>query len=718
MALSYNTAQLIDAAVAYGAVVAFQCIYSGLKFRGVLHAPDRSRLWVLVGLTCLFSLIGLVFSILSFHLTPDTAGTMITAWKISSVISICSTEVLEVSLPMLDPIIHSCPWSHKRPKVAKWIFWSLQLVSLIALVGMGLWVLEARQFELQLAAAAVSHMTVTVMAIYSYMNKLDNELLPLWLPWVEIVLGFCGFAMSITFVWLPHKASAQCLVCMVLIVPRGYRDRCKACNHDLDEIWCYNDDGSLLTSLSDPRQATSRSELDPTAASINQSYIMETFKECDRKKPNCDQCTAKRRTCNYQSEPKDVLGLLRDLPQEQAYQLLNELRKSSGQTGLTSSTSGVPEKSENAPIGSRQDSVWFPTLELTAPFTDTFFSNSAELFHVFSKNHISKFLEASHQAPRNSSLERQADICCSMAVAAIGAQYRCEAAAMESSLSRAFYGLACHYIEAVLQVRPLDEIKALTLLCLYNITSNTDEAARKRENASDSGGSEADRAECYKTWCTLAVMSSWLPVSFGILLSVKLPGSKGSTRIEEGVRTEMAEVALLNFQAKKTLRNVEQLTPGSLQSVREWLYHLHLLHLAGLMLYYRRIAISNESGGIVLPQEEGVTAAKTSARILRLLFDDESILAHCWLTTLHARRSCVLLLHCIAQKQIHKQMEWEAELQGVRDCLDVLRFCSTYNTVAARFCKELLSIHDLMVYKRPSWIDLMKIGDALLHMLD
>lgn len=58
MGLPDGTAQLLDAAFASGLEVLFQCIYCLLKFCDV---PGRSRLWVLVGLACVFGFIGLTF---------------------------------------------------------------------------------------------------------------------------------------------------------------------------------------------------------------------------------------------------------------------------------------------------------------------------------------------------------------------------------------------------------------------------------------------------------------------------------------------------------------------------------------------------------------------------------------------------------------------------------------------------------------------------------
>lgn len=106
MDFSHNTAQLLDASFAYGAVVVFQCIYCGLKFLGILHVPDRYRLWIVTGLACGFGLTGLVFTLVR-TLAPTTALVTMNGWKSSSVLSICITEVIQ--LPTYsDSVLHAC----------------------------------------------------------------------------------------------------------------------------------------------------------------------------------------------------------------------------------------------------------------------------------------------------------------------------------------------------------------------------------------------------------------------------------------------------------------------------------------------------------------------------------------------------------------------------------------------------------------------------------
>jgi len=81
------------------------------------------------------------------------------------------------------------------------------------------------------------------------------------------------------------------------------------------------------------------------------------------------------------------------------------------------------------------------------------------------------------------------------------------------------------------------------------------------------------------------------------------------------------------------------LAPG----IRWSIYHIHLLNLGAYMLVYRRIAaqyvrefrdgnaITHKDPTAVSFIDQGVTAARDSARILGLLHHDKGIFRRCWL---------------------------------------------------------------------------------------
>ncbi|KAK8855334.1 hypothetical protein PGQ11_011246 [Apiospora arundinis] len=211
MDFSHDTAQLLDAFFAYGAVVVFQGIYFWLKFRGALHVPDRLRLWFLVSLGCLLAVLGLVLSILTFRVAPTTAEATVTGWKVSSVFSICCTEIFEV----LYPLSYGRATHH-----TVYILW-IGIAVQVAFVGPAVWLLVKHQTEILTAVPVASHITFVALTIYSL--RFDNEVIPTGLAWFEVATGVFASVMSVGLNWVPHKVAAQCFLCMFIISYKMYR---------------------------------------------------------------------------------------------------------------------------------------------------------------------------------------------------------------------------------------------------------------------------------------------------------------------------------------------------------------------------------------------------------------------------------------------------------------------------------------------------------------
>ncbi|KAL6411797.1 hypothetical protein AUP68_04175 [Ilyonectria robusta] len=147
----------------------------------------------------------------------------------------------------------------------------------------------------------------------------------------------------------------------------------------------------------------------------------------------------------------------------------------------------------------------------------------------------------------------------------------------------------------------------------------------------------------------------------------------------------------------------------------------HLLYLGTTMLLYRRItsqfvrSSGIDRGDDILSKpledtflnhaDQAVTAARHSARILGLLHTEKGIFKKCWLIIFQSFTSCIVLLHSVAQKQVHlfSRSYWEDDLTQARICLDILSFCSTTDSVALKFQDCLVPIHDkLSSYIQPT----------------
>ncbi|KAK3984412.1 hypothetical protein QBC44DRAFT_337026 [Cladorrhinum sp. PSN332] len=258
-----------------------------------------------------------------------------------------------------------------------------------------------------------------------------------------------------------------------------------------------------------------------------------------------------------------------------------------------------------------------------------------------------------------------------------------------------------------------------------------------------------------QTWRTLIFFSSWLSSTLGYisgngestsafekLVPLANPDFDNYNEVAEMVQAEMTKIALLKAGILKTHLANKELTVygmnGIIKELQEWherlppqmqltkigqfeiaagirwsIYHVHLLYLGAYMLVYRRIAaqcvreyregekfvLTNDDSTLLGLVDQGVTAARDSARILGLLHADKGIFRRCWLVIFQAHTSCVVILHSVAQKQLHNfpASSWAEEMNQARNCLEVLGFCAEKDAVALRFRIKLSGIYEALL---------------------
>ncbi|KAG7112207.1 hypothetical protein HYQ44_010402 [Verticillium longisporum] len=231
----------------------------------------------------------------------------------------------------------------------------------------------------------------------------------------------------------------------------------------------------------------------------------------------------------------------------------------------------------------------------------------------------------------------------------------------------------------------------------------------KRHNLNDkcysyAGLSPEEWVDYRRTWRTLMFFSSWLSstlgyisggdISFREVVPLVDVEADHSSDVSHIVQTEMTKISLLNADILRMHLSSKELTSQAMDSIhkdlQDWHNQLpsqmrlanlcredlpvevrrsmlgtHLLYLGTTMLLYRRIAsqfvwtfgIDPEYDILWKPFEntflnhtdQGVTAARHSARILGLLREEKAIFKRCWLIIFQAYTSCVVLLHSVAQ---------------------------------------------------------------------
>ncbi|RSL64861.1 hypothetical protein CEP51_013091 [Fusarium floridanum] len=449
--------------------------------------------------------------------------------------------------------------------------------------------------------------------------------------------------------------------------------------------------------------------------------------KCDGRRPQCGTCVSKLRSCRYESKVNQprraalksrlealerLFTTLQAKPTQDANLLLQQIRSSDdidalldledetsppSLNGSINTSSGISSLSTpTAGSASEEQSVRSATTTQSA--VDSFFNSSGRLFHVFSREQILRYHEDVFVNDGCTVPNQKTAICCLAAVAAVGVQYNSDD--FDVGTDAVFYDVARHFFENLVEEQPLDAIKACTMLAMYNMMN--------------------------KATVSLAY------------IEVELDHSSEVSHI---VQTEMTKISLLNAEIlrmhlsskemtcqaidaiDKDLQDWHDLLPSQMHlpnlcrqdlpvEARRSILATHLLYLGTRMLLYRRIAsqfvwpsptddesnVAKESyeDYLLSHADQAITAARQSSRILGLLQAEKGIFKKCWLIIFQSYTSCVVLLHCVAQKQIHQfpRSSWEDDLAQARMCLDVLSFCSTLDSVALKFRDCVVPIHD------------------------
>ncbi|KAI0099562.1 hypothetical protein F4776DRAFT_649935 [Hypoxylon sp. NC0597] len=256
-----------------------------------------------------------------------------------------------------------------------------------------------------------------------------------------------------------------------------------------------------------------------------------------------------------------------------------------------------------------------------------------------------------------------------------------------------------------------------------------------------------------KTWRTLIFISTWLSFTLGYKsgceefmerISPYQLEIGDSSDVSETVQTEMAKISILKAQILRMHLAFKDLTLPTIQSIvqelQHWydgmppvmhlnslgqedipielkrsICHVHLLYLGANMLLFRRIASQFVKSSVkgfgrdVLwtPCEEMLTdqcaralsAANSSARIVKLLLDENGVFKRCWLIIFQSYTSCVIILHAVSQKQATSTDPsiWEEDLENAKLCLNALAYCGSLDPVASKFHDRLLSIYESLL---------------------
>ncbi|RSM11392.1 hypothetical protein CEP52_003058 [Fusarium oligoseptatum] len=390
-------------------------------------------------------------------------------------------------------------------------------------------------------------------------------------------------------------------------------------------------------------------------------------------------------------------------------------------------------------------SLVIPSATTTQSAVDSFFNSSGRLFHVFSREQILRYHEDVFVNDGCTVPNQKTAICCLAAVAAVGVQYNSDdfdvgTDAVFYDVARHFFENLVEEqpldaIKACTMLAMYNMMNKATVSLAY---IDIGLSMSKRHSLNDKlyhhpSLSPEEWIDYRRTWRTLIWLSSTLGyikgghISFREMVPLVEVELDHSCEVSHIVQTEMTKISLLNAEIlrmhlsskemtcqaidaiDKDLQDWHDLLPSQMHlpnlcrqdlpvEARRSILATHLLYLGTRMLLYRRIAsqfvwpsptddesnVARESYEeyLLSHADQAITAARQSSRILGLLQAEKGIFKKCWLIIFQSYTSCVVLLHCVAQKQIHQfpRSSWEDDLAQARMCLDVLSFCSTLDS--------------------------------------
>ncbi|KAI1742774.1 hypothetical protein F4680DRAFT_411729 [Xylaria scruposa] len=442
--------------------------------------------------------------------------------------------------------------------------------------------------------------------------------------------------------------------------------------------------------------------------------------KCDGGRPSCRTCRSRKRQCAYDREKRSSVTALRTrikVLEQQVGQFrhASQTVASKTQPQLQSrSASVLPQATSSDQLPSIVPQRSLPSISVTQQAVDGFFSSSSKLFHIFTRSQVSVFMESAWNGVHIESQDWKANVCCLMAIAAVGTQYTDTAG--DTDASDTFYDISKVYLDSVLEMRPLDAVKIYTLLCMYNIMKK----AVASLAYADTGLALCRRFGLHCRRCqlpsltdtmwmdyrrafrTLMFLSTWVSATLGYrsgnqyLFEQISPSDldvSDVSDISEVIQVEMVRIAALKVKILylNTVHEYLGLAIAALtRELEEWyndlpqemrlqeipgrdlsqdtkrsIYLVHLTYLGTNMLLFRRIAfqkvrseahetlpaLEQPSREEYLKQaDEASLAASGSARIIKIMMDEKCVLKRCCIVIFQSYISCIVLLHAVLGK--------------------------------------------------------------------
>ncbi|KAF9636285.1 hypothetical protein BFW01_g7180 [Lasiodiplodia theobromae] len=377
------------------------------------------------------------------------------------------------------------------------------------------------------------------------------------------------------------------------------------------------------------------------------------------------------------------------------------------------------------------------------------------LFHIYTDVEVFQILALVNQP---SLLDVPSPVLCEMcSIVAIASHF--DRKRIPPDVSDLMYSVAKHFLDDLVLQNPLRAIKVCALLVLCNIVVKATVAltyidmglgiarnlglyGQQRPPTIDQDSWD----DAKKVWRSLVLCKGWLQATLGYLPDdvttvdpVLYIGTSDAQDTTEFFRTEFTKISILKakilataeqpYLHRKTIDRLradlqswyrtlppewnlsQNLTNINDPYLRMTTSFLHLLHLGAIMLLHRRVIscyleLRKEDphralemiGEATEAVDEGITAARLSARLLALIMEEGGVTRHCWLCIFQSYMACCTLLYTSFHKRLHEvptqEPDDDFELSG--KALATLSFCAKLDPGAGNLMKTLLPYSSML----------------------
>ncbi|KAM0350990.1 hypothetical protein ACHAPU_002768 [Fusarium lateritium] len=334
------------------------------------------------------------------------------------------------------------------------------------------------------------------------------------------------------------------------------------------------------------------------------------------------------------------------------------------------------------------------------------------------------------------------------------------------SICTPFYQRARLFLDHVVEKSPLRAMRICCCLGIYNVIAKSSLAISYTDWGILLGSSSGLRMEqkppdlsetefqgYLKTFRALITVRSWVTATLGNIPSPEIIRCIQETKdqmdndafdytenaVTETIQHKMAQITVLKANVLQTVASFRVLSPVTLRQMHSdlelWLsslpfclrletlmkssvvtpeqrrvaFYMHLFYMSGLLLKTRALLAihgqtisSLEDSQSTFTITEGIRAARSSARLLGLIFDEQAVVKNCWLTIYQCYITFLTLSYTAIKRFL---VEGANDLQPQdtflsAKCIEILALCATKDKIArsfhARVCRYQSLLRELL----------------------